>query len=447
MLVCCLVFAGVQAQKTMVKSNRLTHEYNNVSLSEALRQLNEQTEDYTISFLYNELEDFRITTSIHRKSVPDAIRQMIGFYPIRMTVDDKEIIVECPQKTAPRYKGTIIDEQGQPIAYANTALLSPKDSTLITGGVSNESGFFVIPCEQQPVLARVSYVGYKTIYRQCDTKELGTIRMQPETLTLKGVTVKGQRLLYTATDKGLKVTVQGTPLEQFGSVTDMLIHLPLMMSNAEIAGHGKPDIYINNKKVRNESELDRLRADEILSAEIITNPGAEYGAEVTSVIRLKTIRKAGEGWSGNFSAAYRQGEQWYGNINAALNYRTRNGMDFFVKGYLTENNELMDYTSQTELVSSSIWTYDSRMHWHNHNIYYFADLGWNWEISEHHSVGLTYTAFSPIGSNWGKIEQDERVWQDGKLFDEGHTSTDNSYKTKMTHSVNTYYNGEIGKWK
>ena len=48
MLVCCLVFAGVQAQK-------ITHEYNNVSLSEALRQLNEQTEDYTISFLYNEL--------------------------------------------------------------------------------------------------------------------------------------------------------------------------------------------------------------------------------------------------------------------------------------------------------------------------------------------------------------------------------------------------------
>ena len=146
MLVCCLVFAGVQAQKTMVRSNRLTHEYNNVSLSEALRQLNEQTEDYTISLLYNELEDFRITTSIHRKTVPDAIRQMIGFYPIRMTVEpgianpsQQEIIVECPQKTALRYKGTVIDEQGQPVAYANIALLSPQDSTLITGGVSNES--------------------------------------------------------------------------------------------------------------------------------------------------------------------------------------------------------------------------------------------------------------------------------------------------------------------
>ena len=147
MLVCCLVFAGVQAQK-------ITREYNNVSLSEALRQLNEQTEEYTISFLYNELEDFHITTSVHRKNVPDAIRQMIGFYPIRMTIEDREIIVECPQKTAPRYKGTIIDEQGLPIAYANIALLSPQDSTLITGGVSNESGLFVIPCRPCPGIIR-----------------------------------------------------------------------------------------------------------------------------------------------------------------------------------------------------------------------------------------------------------------------------------------------------
>ena len=35
MLACSLVFAGVQAQK-------ITREYNNVSLSEALRQLNDR---------------------------------------------------------------------------------------------------------------------------------------------------------------------------------------------------------------------------------------------------------------------------------------------------------------------------------------------------------------------------------------------------------------------
>ena len=43
-LACCLALTKVQAQK-------IKHEYNNVTLSEALRQLNEQTEEYTISFL------------------------------------------------------------------------------------------------------------------------------------------------------------------------------------------------------------------------------------------------------------------------------------------------------------------------------------------------------------------------------------------------------------
>ena len=198
MLVCCFVFAGVQAQK-------ITREYNNVSLSEALRQLNEQTDEYTISFLYNELEDFRITTSVHRKTVPDAIRQMIGFYPIRMTVEpgianpsQQEIIVECPQKTALRYKGTVIDEQGQPVAYANIALLSPQDSTLITGGVSNESGFFVIPCEQKPVLARISFVGYKTEFVLFDSRNAGNIRLKPETIMLNGVKVTGDRIFSKA---------------------------------------------------------------------------------------------------------------------------------------------------------------------------------------------------------------------------------------------------------
>ena len=440
-LVCCMTLVAAQAQ-------RVTRNYRDVSMSDALRQLAEESRDYTIYFLYNELEDFTITTHIKNKPVPEAIRQMIGFYPIRMTQGEKgEIYVECINKTEHHLKGLVVDENNLPLPYANVTLLSPADSTMVGGGVTNESGRFVIPNDHSNVIARITYVGYKPAYRLCVRDNVGTIKMQPDKYTLDGVTVKGSKRLTRPTDRGLLANVQGTVLEQFGSVTEMLTHLPLMMSDGTIAGHGTPEIYINNKKVRDNTELDRYRADEILSAEIITNPGPEYGADVTSVIRLKTVRKAGEGWSGNFSAAYRQGEQWYGNINAALNYRTHNGMDFFVKGYLTENNELMDYTSQTELVSSSIWTYDSHMHWHNHNIYYFADLGWNWEISEHHSVGLIYTAFSPIGSNWGKIEQDERVWQDGKLFDEGHTSTDNSYKTKMTHSVNTYYNGEIGKWK
>ena len=40
-------------------AQRVTHTYNNVSLSEALLQLNNEQKEYIVNFLYNELEDFR----------------------------------------------------------------------------------------------------------------------------------------------------------------------------------------------------------------------------------------------------------------------------------------------------------------------------------------------------------------------------------------------------
>ena len=94
-----------------MQAQRITRAYNNVSFSDALRQMNDEAGDYEINFLYNELEDFRITTNVHRKAVPDAIRQMIGFYPIRMTVNGNEITVECIQKTGNRYKGIVVGDK------------------------------------------------------------------------------------------------------------------------------------------------------------------------------------------------------------------------------------------------------------------------------------------------------------------------------------------------
>ena len=76
---------------------RVTHIYNNVSLSEALPQLNNEQTEYIVNFLYNELEDSLLPAPITHKKLPYAIQQMIGFYPVRMTVkpDDHEFYVEC----------------------------------------------------------------------------------------------------------------------------------------------------------------------------------------------------------------------------------------------------------------------------------------------------------------------------------------------------------------
>jgi len=429
-------------------AQRITHNFQNVSMSDALKYIQQQTANHKIVFIYNELEDFTITTHVKNKPVPDAIRQIIGFYPIQMIMgDNNDIYVECIHKTEHHLKGMVVDENNLPLPYANVTLLNPADSMMVGGGVTNESGRFVIPNDHGKVIARITYVGYKTTHRLCPRDNAGTIKMQPDQLVLDGVTVKGARRLVRATDRGLLANVQGTTLEQFGSVTEMLSHLPLMMSDGTVAGHGTPEIYINNKKVRDTQELDRLRADEILSAEIITNPGVEYGAEVTSVIRLKTVKKQGEGWSGNFSAAYRQGKEYYANGNAALNYRTRNGMDFFARGFLTSNNQHITATADDQLQASRTWDFHRDAIYLNRYNYYFADLGWNWEISEKHSIGLTYTANNYITDATGSQDTDEQVWCNGQFLEAETNKTVTSLKPRMEHAVNAYYLGEIGKWQ
>lgn len=179
-----------------VSAQRISRQYNNVSMAQALKEINYLQNRYTVNFIYNDLEDFRITTNIKNKSVPDAIEQLIGFYPIRMTRRGDVIMVECTHKTRRHLTGKVIDETGQPVPYANVLLLSVVDSSAISGGVSNESGVFVVPFEPSKVIARISYVGYKPVYRTFSTEQAGIIQLQPDALKLKEVTIKTSHPLY-----------------------------------------------------------------------------------------------------------------------------------------------------------------------------------------------------------------------------------------------------------
>ena len=274
---------------TVANAQKITHTFQDIPLSDALKYIQEQATDYNITFIYDELEDFRVTTHIQNKAVHDAILQIVGFYPVRVVKSGKhEIYVECTHKTDRHLTGTIIDEQGQPVAYANIAVLNPADSTLIAGGVSNESGVFVVPIDQPNILARISYVGYKTVYKQCDNTELGIIRMQPETMTLKGVVVRGEIPQYKMTTGGMTVDIQNSLLKDVGTADDVLSMLPQVQGsdgNFTVFAKGTPEIYINNKKVQNARELKQLKSTDIKSVDVITSPGAKYNAEVGAVIR------------------------------------------------------------------------------------------------------------------------------------------------------------------
>ena len=132
--------------------------------NEQLKDLDKATRRYKISFIYNELEDFTVTTSFRNLDLQEALGRVFGFYPMKATIEDSLIFVECTQKEPTKLMGRVIDERHRPVEFANVALLNPRDSSFLTGGVTNASGNFVLPCGMKKVLAKVSCVGYHTLY-------------------------------------------------------------------------------------------------------------------------------------------------------------------------------------------------------------------------------------------------------------------------------------------
>lgn len=187
-------------------------------------------------------------------------------------------------------------------------------------------------------MLKVTYIGYQPLTLPCQPEN--DIHLQPDAQMLKEVTVTASRPLMERKNGAFVANVAGTPLSMLGSASDMIGHLPFVTGsdgNYTVIGRGKPEIYINGRKVRDTSELNQLQANEILSAEIVTTPGARYSSNVSSVIRLRTIRKRGQGLSANAYADYTQGHSAKGKQGASLNYRT-GGLDIFVKGHFNESD-------------------------------------------------------------------------------------------------------------
>ena len=325
-LTACLLAATGMAQ-------RITRTYNNIPLSDALRELSQQPSGYTLYFLYDELEDFRITTTIKNKKLPDAIQQMIGFYPIRMTVDTsspegKKIFVECTHKTDRHLTGTIVDEQGQPIAYANVAILNPADSTLLSGGVSNESGYFAVPYEQHTILARISYVGYKTVYKQCTTENIGTIRLQPEVYTLNGVQVKGERLIVKAENGHLTYNMpQLLEIMPADNAYDALCSIPgVSEMNGSIMFSGQPVTLIINGKpttLSAEQVVERLRqmpAAMLAKAEVMPSAPAKYHVRGMAINIVTKDFSGTNQLSGQLMGGWRQNKYGTGYTGGSIVY-------------------------------------------------------------------------------------------------------------------------------
>ena len=432
---------------TQAQAQRLTKSYTEASLSDVLIDLNKSQHDKRISFIYNELEDFTVTTGFRNSTVDNAVREVVGFYPMKITMNDSLITVECIQKEAQKVIGHVIDEQGQPVEFANVALLSSADSTFINGGVTNQNGDFVIPCRPGRMLIRVTFVGYKTHYQSCTVGEVGNIRLKKDAIVLQNVVVKGEIPQYKMVQGGMAVDVQHSILHDVGSAEDLLSMLPMVQGRDgkfEVLAKGEPEIYINNKKVRDGIELKQLKSMDVKNVEIITAPGAKYNAEVNAVIRIKTLKPQGDGFSLMATSQTWKNNKWNNYDDLTLKYRT-GGLEAFATVALDNSHYSAEqdleqelhikkdkFDAQVELPVRSSWT----------QFQYKA--GVSYDFNTDHSLGLSFSS-QKLFYNKFKTDMEQTYQKNGAFYGDVLLKTDIDELDKPVWELNSYYVGKAGK--
>lgn len=75
--------------------------------------------------------------------------------------------------------GRVVDEQQQPVPYANIVLLSLPDSVFVQGMVTDNDGRFKFENVKsiKDKIVQISYIGYETVSCRCVGADIGTIAL------------------------------------------------------------------------------------------------------------------------------------------------------------------------------------------------------------------------------------------------------------------------------
>lgn len=266
-----------------------------------------------------------------------------------------------------------------------------------------------------------------------------------DTLQLREVVVRATRPLAKLNSEGFVTEVKGTVLEKLGFAKDVMGMLPGVLNNngsIEVFGKGKPVFYINGHIVRNNIEVEQLKANQIDKITVVTNPSSRYASTVGSIIKITTIKKVGDGFSFDNIATFGYRNYLYGKDNLDLNYRADKfdvfGTFGFEKGKDTnssknvQNSWLSSHHQQNTTMKST-----------QHSKLIDGKWGFDFSSSPKLSFGAFYqVSYAPTKTNSSimsslysddVIESETSAYKDVKLRD-------------LEHLLDGYCHGVWGKW-
>ncbi|MEI6123349.1 MAG: TonB-dependent receptor [Bacteroidota bacterium] len=224
--------------------------------------------------------------------------------------------------------GVVIDKKNKvPIEFANVIVCRMKDTSMVTGALSNIKGKFII--DKVPFgkyIIKVNFIGFGTkfiteVMLKPDNSDvnIGTVELETSSTNLEAVTISGQKdqIEYNLDKKVINVdknmlTSGGTALDVMQTIPSVNVDIDGTVS---LRGSSNVTIFIDGRP-SNLTSLDQMPAAMIDKVEVVTNPSARYDPDgMSGIINIVTKRKKEPGYNGMIAANVGTGGKYSGSLN------------------------------------------------------------------------------------------------------------------------------------
>jgi len=268
--------------------------------------------------------------------------------------------------------GKILDSSTKhAIEYANIVIFSSKDSSMLTGGVTNKAGVFLLSVSKPGQYnVEIRFIGYDTDTVNVTIKpgslnvDLGEIYIHPSVVNLSDIVVQGERspVTYEIDKKVIDPDKMQTVIS--GNAADVLANVPSVQvdvdGNVSLRGSQNFTVLIDGRPslLDPQDALQQISATSIDKIEIITNPTAKYDAQGTSgIINIILKKNLSSGLNGIVNANAGMYDNYGGNFlfNYQDGYKLTLGFDYNQRGFPGDNtqNNIYYLQNDTSIINSN----------------------------------------------------------------------------------------------
>ena len=306
--------------------------------------------------------------------------------------------------------GKVQEPSGIPLSFANVLLLSPSDSSLIKGAVTDTLGNFAIfNVPSGKYLISASMMGYKQVYLppilvEATSVEGITLQLQEDSQQLDEVMVIEKRPFVEQYIDKMVVNVSNSIIASGSTALEVLGKAPGVTIDRQtnaIRLRGKDGVIVqmDGKQTYLSMEdlvilLSTMSSDNIDQIELITNPSSKYDAAGNSgIINIKLLENNDIGTNGSVSLGVGSGrfDREMGSLQ--INHRAKKinifgtysanagGAYFDLYGaQFIDNEAQQNYADQETYIIFDTWGQN-------------AKAGVDYFLGENTTIGVVWTGF------------------------------------------------------